>query len=147
MLPEVTKEVANEVFAALVNPENVRTSWREMIEQNRELFISLEEVAITAAAKEYMNGEMFLRGAMCVWESLRVQDEVDDNQQGENRIEDNADELIKLAKSENSIFIKIGTDRGGADIEYGPYSLDIIKKLFKENRINGKTFVFFTRNE
>ena len=78
MLPEVTKEVANEVFAALVNPENVRTSWREMIEQNRALFISLEEVAITAAAKEYMNGEMFLRGAMCVWESLRVQDEVDD---------------------------------------------------------------------
>ena len=78
MLPEVTKEVANEVFAALVNPENVRASWREMIEQNRTLFTSLEEVAITAAAKEYMNGEMFLRGAMCVWESLRVQDEVDD---------------------------------------------------------------------
>jgi len=49
-----------------------------MIEQNRELFISREEVAVTAAAKEYMNGEMFLRGAMCVWEALRVQDEVDD---------------------------------------------------------------------
>ena len=78
MLPEVSKEVADEVFTALVNPENVRSSWREMIEQNRELFISLEEVAVTAAAKEYMNGEMFLRGAMCVWESLRVQDEVDD---------------------------------------------------------------------
>lgn len=78
MLPEVSKEVADEVFTALVNPENVRSSWREMIEQNRALFISLEEVAVTAAAKEYMNGEMFLRGAMCVWESLRVQDEVDD---------------------------------------------------------------------
>ena len=49
-----------------------------MIEQNSTLFTSLEEVAIRAAAKEYMNGEMFLRGAMCVWESLRVQDEVDD---------------------------------------------------------------------
>jgi len=78
VLPEVSKEVADEVFTALVNPENVRSSWREMIEQNRALFISLEEVAVTAAAKEYMNGEMFLRGAMCVWESLRVQDEVDD---------------------------------------------------------------------
>ena len=78
MLPEVSKEVADEVFTALVNPENVRSSWREMIEQNRALFISLEEVAVTAAAKEYMNGEMFLRGAMCVWEALRVQDEVDD---------------------------------------------------------------------
>ena len=78
MLPEVSKEVAREVFIALVNPENVRSSWREMIEQNSTLFTSLEEVAIRAAAKEYMNGEMFLRGAMCVWEALRVQDEIDD---------------------------------------------------------------------
>ncbi len=78
MLPEVTKEVAREVFVALTEPENVRASWREMIEQNRTLFTSLEEVAIRAAAKEYMNGEMFLRGAMCVWEALRVQDEIDD---------------------------------------------------------------------
>lgn len=51
-------------------------------------------------------------------------------------------ELVTLAKNENSIFIKIGADRGGADIEYGPYSLDILKKLFKENRINAKTFIF-----
>lgn len=50
--------------------------------------------------------------------------------------------LQKLSNNENSIFIKIGADRGGANIEYGPYSLEIIKKLFKENRINGKTFVF-----
>lgn len=50
--------------------------------------------------------------------------------------------LAELAGSENCIFIKIGTDRGGASVEYGPYSLDVIKKLFKENRINAKTFVF-----
>jgi hypothetical protein len=51
-------------------------------------------------------------------------------------------ELRKLAKNENSIFIKIGSDRGGANIEYGPYSIEVLKKLFKENRVNGKTFVF-----
>lgn len=42
------------------------------------------------------------------------------------------------------IFIRIGNDRGVAASDYGPYSLNQIKKLFKENRINGKTFVFTT---
>lgn len=51
-------------------------------------------------------------------------------------------ELEKLAGGENCIFLQIGADRGGAPVEYGPYSLDLIKKLFKENRINAKTYVF-----
>ncbi len=39
--------------------------------------------------------------------------------------------------------IKIGKDRGqAADAEYGPYSIDILKRLFKEKRINAKTQVF-----
>lgn len=44
---------------------------------------------------------------------------------------------------QNAIFsIKIGADRGGQENEYGPYSLDRIKVLFEENRINGKTLIF-----
>ncbi len=50
--------------------------------------------------------------------------------------------LQNLAGQENSIFIKIGADRGANEVEYGPYSLEIIKKLFSENRINAKTFLF-----
>lgn len=38
--------------------------------------------------------------------------------------------------------IKIGPDRGEAEVEYGPYSLEIIKRLYQENRINGKTLIF-----
>lgn len=48
----------------------------------------------------------------------------------------------ELISEGNNIFIKIGADRGGVDTEYGPYSLDIVKKLFKESRINEKTFLF-----
>ena len=40
------------------------------------------------------------------------------------------------------IFLRIGNDRGGAATDYGPFSLVQVKKLFKENRINGKTFLF-----
>lgn len=47
-----------------------------------------------------------------------------------------------IDKKANLFTIKIGPDRGAAEVEYGPYSLEILKKLFKENRISQKTYVF-----
>ncbi len=45
--------------------------------------------------------------------------------------------------SESKIFtLKVGIDRNGAENEYGPYSLSLVKKLFDEKRINGKTLIF-----
>jgi len=38
--------------------------------------------------------------------------------------------------------LKIGIDRHGADVEYGPYSMTIVKRLFNEKRINHKTLIF-----
>lgn len=39
--------------------------------------------------------------------------------------------------------IKIGRDRGGeSDVEYGPYSLNFLRKLMEDNRITPKTFIF-----
>jgi hypothetical protein len=44
---------------------------------------------------------------------------------------------------EDSIFsIKIGADRGTNFTEYGPYSMNMIKRLFKEKRISPKTYIF-----
>lgn len=43
---------------------------------------------------------------------------------------------------ERCLFIRVGNDRGEAPSDYGPFSISQIKKLFKENRINGKTFIF-----
>jgi hypothetical protein len=50
--------------------------------------------------------------------------------------------LTELAPDHNCIFIRIGVDRGTAPVEYGPFSINILKKLFDENRVNGKTQVF-----
>lgn len=44
---------------------------------------------------------------------------------------------------ERAIFVRIGSDRGGASNDYGPFDVNQIKQLFKENRINGKTFIFY----
>ncbi len=52
--------------------------------------------------------------------------------------------LKSLNPDERLVFVRIGDDRGGATADYGPFSVKQIKQLFKENRINGKTFVFMT---
>jgi len=51
-------------------------------------------------------------------------------------------ELSKLDPDERCVFVRIGVDRGGSPAEYGPYSVSVIKKLFNENRINGRTQFF-----
>jgi hypothetical protein len=38
--------------------------------------------------------------------------------------------------------IKVGFDRGGSEAEYGPFSLEQLKRAFEEKRINEKTFIF-----
>jgi hypothetical protein len=50
--------------------------------------------------------------------------------------------LKDLAPDERAIYIRIGNDRGGASSDYGPFSIQQLKQLFKENRVNGKTFMY-----
>jgi hypothetical protein len=47
-----------------------------------------------------------------------------------------------LAHTDKVISIKIGLDRGGEQVEYGPYTLNELKKAYDENRVNDKTLVF-----
>jgi GYF domain 2/PilZ domain len=51
-------------------------------------------------------------------------------------------DLKSLKADDRAIFIRIGADRGGANTDYGPFTMGQLKQLFNENRINGKTFVF-----
>jgi hypothetical protein len=54
--------------------------------------------------------------------------------------------LGSLSQDERSVYVRIGVDRGGSPAEYGPYSPVMIKKLYTENRINGRT-QFFVRGK
>ena len=48
-----------------------------------------------------------------------------------------------VIKDDEKVFlIKIGIDRGGEEVEYGPYSINILKRAAIEGRINGKTLLF-----
>ncbi len=46
-------------------------------------------------------------------------------------------------KDSKSIYIKTGLDRGQKAQEFGPFDLEMLVKLYKGRRINGKTLVFF----
>lgn len=44
---------------------------------------------------------------------------------------------------EKIFYIMVGKDRGNSvDTLYGPYSLEILGKLYRENRINGRSFIW-----
>lgn len=47
-----------------------------------------------------------------------------------------------ISFTEKMFNIKIGFDRGGVETEYGPFSLEMLKRLYDEKRINAKTFIF-----
>tara|TARA_R110000751_G_scaffold304606_1_gene420194 strand:- start:852 stop:1109 length:258 start_codon:yes stop_codon:yes gene_type:complete len=78
MLPTVSEEVAAQVSTIMGETNRVADSWLDMAESNLVLFEKLTDIAVVASASSREQGEMFLRGAMFVWESLRVQDEVND---------------------------------------------------------------------
>ena len=78
MLPVVSTEVITEVISGVGDAEKVRRSWEEMIENNPALFACITEVATKTALDNRVGGEMVLRGAMCVWETLRIQEEIDE---------------------------------------------------------------------
>lgn len=48
-----------------------------------------------------------------------------------------------IPRHKKNLYIKVGMDRGMTnELEYGPFSLDGLKKLFQEKRINERTFFF-----
>ncbi len=51
-------------------------------------------------------------------------------------------DLKSISPHDKIFVIKIGQDRGAQEIEYGPFSLETLKKLAEEKRINTKTYIF-----
>jgi len=47
-----------------------------------------------------------------------------------------------IKDNEKVFLVKIGIDRGGEEVEYGPYSFNLLKRAAQEGRINGKTLLF-----
>ncbi len=48
----------------------------------------------------------------------------------------------QIGENDQAIYIKIGQDRGGQEIEYGPFTKGQIARAYREERINHKTYVY-----
>lgn len=64
----------------------------------------------------------------------------------EPAIEKASIDLKSIDLNERIFYIKTGIDRSQNELgaEYGPFSIDQLKRLFEENRINEKTYIFTT---
>ena len=51
-------------------------------------------------------------------------------------------DIDQVTDDEKIFLIKTGPDRSDEEKEYGPFSLSMLKTLFQDERINGKTLVF-----
>lgn len=61
----------------------------------------------------------------------------------EESFEDRRDYLLKdLVEDQASFYIRVGEDRDSLEVDYGPFNLEDLKKLFHEKRINEKTFIY-----
>lgn len=58
-------------------------------------------------------------------------------------------DLNSIDENERIFYIKTGIDRSKNELgaEYGPFSIDQLKRLYEENRINEKTYIFTTGME
>ncbi|PIP94642.1 MAG: hypothetical protein COW00_09000 [Bdellovibrio sp. CG12_big_fil_rev_8_21_14_0_65_39_13] len=48
----------------------------------------------------------------------------------------------RIKDDDQIVMIKVGYDRGGDEVEYGPFSITQLSRAYEEARINGKTFAF-----
>lgn len=63
-------------------------------------------------------------------------------QMGADSAQGGAFDLNSIGMHSKVFSIKVGLDRGGSESEFGPFSLEQLKRAYQENRINEKTFIF-----
>lgn len=51
-------------------------------------------------------------------------------------------DLMAVSAHSKVFSIKVGYDRGASESEYGPFSIEQLRRAFEEKRINEKTFIF-----
>ena len=66
----------------------------------------------------------------------------DESQQSKEDSDKSSFSWSHINENDSVFTIKVGLDRSGDTTEYGPYSIKLMTELFKQNRINEKTYVF-----
>jgi len=86
--------------------------------------------------------------------SAQVEEDITEipSMDGDNEADEEDDEILpdriepldlnQIGDDEKVFTIKVGVDRGGEEVEYGPFSLIQLRKAYDQKRINEKTYIF-----
>jgi hypothetical protein len=128
-------------------------AWYYVLKGNRLGPVDFKAISVLVAKDELGHEDFVWKKGFDGWKKVKEVSELLAPQKIEIKKEETAIDLPpvlqnkpislkSLSPDDKVIFIRIGYDRGENPVEYGPYSIDIIKKLFEEKRINGKTEFF-----
>jgi hypothetical protein len=127
-------------------------NWYYVQKGNRHGPVSLEVIEEMLSREELLPTDFVWKKGFESWKKIKEVEELNAAPAAISQTPDVPEErfespqptfsLHNLNNNERSLYIRIGNDRGGAPTDYGPFSLQQLKQLFKENRINGKTFIF-----
>jgi len=127
-------------------------NWYYVQKGNRQGPVSQEIIIAMISKQELISSDFVWKKGFENWKKIEEVEEFDVPHKAHDgfppapvmHVEEKPFNFSHINETERVIFIRIGNDRGGSSSDYGPFSLSQLKQLFKENRINGKTFVFTT---
>jgi hypothetical protein len=121
-------------------------SWYFVEKGNRLGPVSLDELIQKVKTKSLNESDFVWRKGFDNWRKIKDCSELTDALHATPEIPEIPELVFDMAQinlDEKLFLVKIGPDRGGQnEKEYGPYSLNMLKTLHKDNRVNGKTLVF-----
>lgn len=128
-------------------------SWYYVLKGQRHGPVSLDVLQQMIAKNELNHQDFIWKKGFDNWKKIKEVDEVQVVAATPAPIEPELPPVVekpatidfsfkKLGEDDRQIFVRIGTDRGGAPADYGPFSVNQLKTLFDQKRINGKTLFF-----
>ncbi len=123
-------------------------NWYYVQQGNRQGPVSLETVQSLINSKTLNDQDFVWKKGFDNWKKIKEVDELAVSSipvpPTISKIEFTDPNLSEIDPTDRVLFIRIGVDRGGKANDYGPFTLNQLKQLFKENRVNGKTLLFMT---
>ena len=128
-------------------------NWYYVQKGNRHGPVAVEVITSMVANAELKTDDFVWKKGFENWKKIKEVDELQGQSAAANELPTfpaaptpapKSFNLSELSPEERVIYIRIGNDRGADATDYGPFSVKQLKQLFKENRINGKTFIFAT---
>lgn len=122
-------------------------NWYYVQKGNRQGPVDIEIITSLISKQELKSEDFVWKKGFDNWKKIKEISELQSSESSvapipQAPVQEKIFNFSDLNQDDRVVFIRIGNDRGNASSDFGPFSIKQLKQLFKENRINGKTFIF-----